>query len=309
MKILVKKENVTPEFGCKPEERAVEELINYGIINLNKPAGPTSHQVTDYVKKILNIKKAGHSGTLDPGVTGVLPIATERATRIVQYLLKAGKEYVCLMYIHKQIEKEKIKKLFEEFTGKIKQIPPVRSAIKRVERERFIYYINILEIDGQHVLFKIGCEAGTYIRKLVHDFGIKLKTGAHMKQLIRTKVGPFTDQDWYSLHDLKDAYEFWRQGDEIEIRKIILPIEKAIEHLPKIWIFDSTIKPLIHGTDLYIPGIVKVEAGIKEGENIAIMSLKNELVCISQAKMNSEDILKLDKGIAAKTKKVFMRNI
>ncbi|MEW6063156.1 MAG: RNA-guided pseudouridylation complex pseudouridine synthase subunit Cbf5 [Nanoarchaeota archaeon] len=307
-KILLKKEAETSrEYGISPEDRSTKELINYGIINLNKSDGPTSHQVSDYVQKILNIKKAGHSGTLDPGVTGVLPIALGRATRIVEYLLKAGKEYVCLMHLHKPISEDLIKKTFEEFTGKIKQLPPIKSAVKRVLREREIYYVNILETKNQDVLFKIGCQAGTYIRKFVHDFGQKLKIGAHMSQLVRTKVATFTDKDWITLYDLKDAYEFYKQGDEKQLRKCILPIEKAVEHLPKIWVFDTTVDSLCHGAQLSIPGISKLESEIKEKDIIAILTLKNELICIGTAMLNSEEILKNMKGIVVKVNKVFMK--
>ena len=183
--ILVKKESLG-NFGINPENRTVEQLINYGIVNIDKPQGPTSHQVSGYVKKILGISKAGHSGTLDPNVTGVLPVALGRATRIAQALLPAGKEYVALMYLHKPIEEEKIKKAFNDFTGKIRQKPPVKSSVRRIERIREIYYIDILEIDNQDVLFRIGCQAGTYIRKYIHDLGQKLGCGAHMEGLRRT---------------------------------------------------------------------------------------------------------------------------
>ncbi len=167
-KILVKKEAETDnKLGCKPEERTTEEIINYGIVNINKPQGPTSHQVSDYVQKILGITKSGHSGTLDPHVHGVLPIALGRATRIVQALLKAGKEYVGIMHLHKDIEEEKVKLVIKKhFIGKIKQIPPLKSAVKREERTREIYYFDILEKQEKDVLFITGCEAGTYIRKL-----------------------------------------------------------------------------------------------------------------------------------------------
>src|SRR3989344_3125683 len=208
--ILVKKEE-QGIFGKYPEERTIEELIHYGIININKSAGPTSHQVAEYVKRILKIKVSGHSGTLDPNVSGCLPVALDKATRITQFLLTAGKEYICLMHIHKDIPPSKIHKTAKEFVGKIKQLPPIKSAIKRQLREREIYYITILETQGRDVLFKIGCQAGFYIRKFCFDFGIKLGTKAHMAQLIRTKAGPFTDKDWYSLQDLKDAYEFYKQ--------------------------------------------------------------------------------------------------
>src|SRR3989338_893388 len=276
--ILTKKEAKTDaKFGCKPEDRPVEELINYGIVNIDKPSGPTSHQTSDFVQKILGISKAGHSGTLDPGVTGVLPIALGRATRIVQTLLKSGKEYITLMHLHKNVDEELIKKTFNEFIGKIEQMPPIRSAVKRQLRTREIYYLNILEIDNQDVLFKVGCEAGTYIRKLAHDIGKKLNTGAHMASLIRTRVSSFTDKTWHSLHDLKDAYVLYKEnGDEKEIRKVILPIEIAVEHLPKIWVNDNAISTLCHGADLSIPGISKYN-NFDEDNIVAIMSLKDEL--------------------------------
>jgi len=210
------------------------------------------------------------------------------------------------MHLHKLISESKIQQTAEEFTGKIKQIPPIKSAVKRQLRTREVYYFNILEIDGQEVLFKIGCEAGTYIRKICDDFGKKLGIGAHMAQLIRTKAGPFKDSFWHNLHDLKDAYEFYKQGNEKEIRKVILPIEKAIGYLPKIWVLDNCVDTLCHGSDLNIPGISKLNE-FKEEETVAVLTLKNELICLGEAVINSKDILKKEKGKAVKTHKVFMK--
>ena len=176
-KILVKKETETDEkLGCKPEERPTEEMINYGVVNIDKCQGPTSHQVSDFVQKILHINKSGHSGTLDPKVTGVLPVALSRATRIVQVLLTAGKEYVGIMHLHKDVSERKLKSTIKKFfLGEIEQMPPIKSAVKRQLRTREIYYFDILEKDKQDALFVVGCQAGTYIRKLIHDLGLKLK--------------------------------------------------------------------------------------------------------------------------------------
>ncbi len=306
--VLIKREAIgSDEFGCFPNERPIEELINYGIINLNKPSGPTSHQVSDYVQRILNISKAGHSGTLDPKVTGALPIALGRATRIVQTLLKSGKEYVGLMHLHKEVSESEINILAKEFIGKIKQIPPIRSAVKRREREREIYYLKILEISDKEVLFKIGCEAGFYIRKFCVQFANKLNTNAHLVQLVRTKAGPFTDKDWYSLHDLKDAYTLYKEeNNEKDLKKIILPVEDAIRHLPKIWILDSAVNTVCHGANLSVPGISKLESCVKKDDSVAILTLKNKLVCLGKALINSEEILSEEKAVAVKTSKVFM---
>ncbi|MEK6933047.1 MAG: PUA domain-containing protein [Nanoarchaeota archaeon] len=165
--IFIKKESETNwGYGQDPYKRPISELINYGVLNMNKQEGPSSHQFTDYIKRILNIDKAGHGGSLDPRVTGVLPVALGRATRITQNLLKAGKEYIGIMHLHKRLNDELVYKITNDFLGKIKQLPPVRSAVKRQLRTREIYYLNILEIQDKAVLFKIGCESGTYIRKL-----------------------------------------------------------------------------------------------------------------------------------------------
>ena len=308
-KILVKKEAKTNEkLGCKPEERTTEEIINYGVVNVNKCQGPTSHQVSDYVQKILNINKSGHSGTLDPHVHGVLPVALGRATRIVQTLLKSGKEYIGIMHLHKDVGETKLKETIKNnFTGKIKQIPPIKSAVRRIKREREIYYFDILEKQDNDVLFVVGCEAGTYIRKLIHDLGQKLKIGAHMQELRRTKAGPFNEDTLFTLQDLTDAYHFYKKESNGKfLRKVIQPTENAIKHLPKIWVFDTTVDTLCHGADLNIPGISKLNDNIAQNDAVAIMTLKDELIALGKATLNSEEIIRKDKGLAVKTDKVFM---
>jgi len=307
--VLIKKSSETnPDYGFDPNYLVIEELINYGIINLNKPAGPTSHQCSAYVQKILHIKKSGHSGTLDPNVTGLLPTALGRATRIVQTLLKAGKEYIAVMHLHKPIPGGKIKSVLKQFTGKIKQLPPIISAVKRQLREKEIYYLEMLEMNNQDVLLRIGCEAGTYARKLIHDIGQKLGCGAHMAELRRTKVACFNEKtNLVTLHDLADAHHYWKnENNETQLRYCIQPIENAVKHLPKVWVLDTTVNALSHGIDLAIPGISKLHSGIKKDDLVAVFTLKNELVSLGTAKLSSQEIIDNEKGIAFKIKKVFM---
>ncbi len=306
-KVIVKRQAETnDEYGCRPENRKIKDQIDYGVVVINKPAGPTSHQVAEYVKRILKIDKAGHSGTLDPNVTGVLAIALGRATRVVETLLKSGKEYVALMHLHDNVDEDKIRQAFSEFTGKIMQLPPVKSAVRRRLREREIFYLQLLEINEKEVLFRVGCQAGTYIRKLIHDIGQKLGVGAHMQQLIRTKAGPYTDEQWHSLHDLKDAYEFYLQGDDKHLKKIILPIESAVVNMKKVWILDGAVDAVCHGASLYLAGIAKIDDGIMRGNDVAIMTLKDELVGIGKTVFDSGGMKKHDKGVAVKLFKVFM---
>lgn len=308
--VVIKDEDAetNPKWGYPPEKRPIELHLQFGVINLDKPPGPTSHEVVAWIKKLLNLQKAGHGGTLDPKVTGVLPVALERATRVVQALLPAGKEYIALMHLHGNVSEDKIKAVMREFEGEIIQRPPLRSAVKRRLRTRKVYYIEVLEIDGKDVLFRVGVEAGTYIRSLIHHMGLALGVGAHMAELRRSRSGPFReDETLVSLHDLIDAYHFWKDdGIESYFRNSIQPMEKAVEHLPKVWIKDSAVAAVTHGANLAVPGIVRLHKGIKPGDLIAIMSLKDELVALGKAKMSTQEMLTKAKGIAVDVEKVFM---
>nr|2RFK_A Chain A, Probable tRNA pseudouridine synthase B [Pyrococcus furiosus] len=308
--VLIKDENAetNPDWGFPPEKRPIEMHIQFGVINLDKPPGPTSHEVVAWIKKILNLEKAGHGGTLAPKVSGVLPVALEKATRVVQALLPAGKEYVALMHLHGDVPEDKIIQVMKEFEGEIIQRPPLRSAVKRRLRTRKVYYIEVLEIEGRDVLFRVGVEAGTYIRSLIHHIGLALGVGAHMSELRRTRSGPFKeDETLITLHDLVDYYYFWKEdGIEEYFRKAIQPMEKAVEHLPKVWIKDSAVAAVTHGADLAVPGIAKLHAGIKRGDLVAIMTLKDELVALGKAMMTSQEMLEKTKGIAVDVEKVFM---
>src|SRR3989338_5350507 len=182
-----------PKYCCPPQELRLPQLLRSGIVIVDKPSGPTSHQVSAYVRDILGLSRTGHSGTLDPKVTGVLPVALEASTRLTACLLTAGKDYVCLMHLHKPIERAVLEEAFKAFTGTIQQMPPVRSAVKRQWRARNVYSLEILDLEGQDVLFRVSCQAGTYIRKLCHDMGEALGAGAHMSELRRTRAGPYDE--------------------------------------------------------------------------------------------------------------------
>ncbi len=305
--VLVKAEAETDlRYGCPPEKRTLKQLLDYGVVNIDKPKGPTTHQAADYVKKILQLDKAGHSGSLDPAVTGVVIVALGKSTKVVHYLLHAGKQYVCIMHIHQAVDEKKIREVMNAFVGKIMQMPPVKSAVKRQWREKSVYEIEVLEIDKQDVLFRVDCEAGTYIRKLVHDIGQKLGCGAHMAELRRTKVGTFDESTKTTLQELQDAFVFWKDGDESHLKKILMPMEKSVEHLPKIWIFDTTVDSICHGATLNVPGISKIDSPANVGEPVAIMTLKNELVAVGSLQMSPENVMANQKGLVVKIERVFM---
>lgn len=307
--VFVKSEDSSDEkSGIRPEERPIQEYIQKGVVNLDKPAGPTSHEVTSWVKKILELEKAGHSGTLDPNVTGLLPVMLGHATKAVDALLTAGKEYICLMKLHNEVPEKELKSVFGEFKGEIYQKPSIISAVKRETRVRNIYYLELLEVEDKNVLFRVGCEAGTYIRKLCHDMGMAMGTGAHMQELRRTKSGPFREYEtMITLHDLKDAYVEWKEnGNEAMLRKVILPMERALMHLPKLVIRDNAVDALCHGAGLAVPGVLTLESDIERGDPVAIFTQKGEAVSFGVAQMKTLEILKAATGIVATTDRVFM---
>jgi H/ACA ribonucleoprotein complex subunit 4 len=185
-------------------------------------------------------------------------------------------------------------------------MPPEQAAVKREERDREIYEIDVLEINGRDVLFRVACEGGTYIRVLCEDIGDELGCGAHMHELRRTRSGRFTEDQAYSLHDVLDAYLFWQEAGDEEITNIIRPLEDVLLHLPAVVIRDSAVDAICHGADLAVAGILQVDTGIIPGSQVAILTLKGEGVAIGLAQLSTRDIMEKDKGIAVDTKRVLM---
>ncbi len=307
-RIVLKKNKTDPKFGKKPKDRTVDELLEYSFLNIDKPKGPTSHQVDAWIKKILETKKVGHSGTLDPNATGVLPVGVGGSTKLLQYLLPAGKEYISLMKLHKDVSKENIKEVCKSFIGKINQLPPVRSAVRRRKRKRTIYYLNILDIINRDVLLQVGCESGTYVRTLVVDIGKKLKTGAHLAALRRSRVGNIYEKDICYLQDLKDAVVFYKEDkDERYLKKILKPVEELLNYLPKIIISDSAVDALCHGANLMKPGIAEMDTDLKKNDLVLIKTLKGEAVAVGKMEMSTVDIVQKQKGECVNLEKVIMK--
>jgi H/ACA ribonucleoprotein complex subunit 4 len=231
----------------------------------------------------------------------------ESATKVVQTLLPAGKEYVCAIRLHGDVPEDKFRNVVSELVGPIYQRPPLRSSVRRRLRIREIYYIELKEMEARNGLLRVGCEAGTYIRKLCHDIGEILGCGAHMKELRRTRTGPFREDTLANLYDVVDAYHFWKEdGDESFLRRVIQPMEKALEHLPKMFIRDSAVDSICHGANLTVPGIVKLESETAVGSLVTIFTLKNEAVALGSAKMSSEEIYSSNHGIAVEVDRVLM---
>lgn len=305
---LIKAEATTnPHYGKQPLHRTMDEYIHNGVVIVDKPAGPSSHQVAAWVRDIFGLQKAGHGGTLDPDVTGVLPVALSNATKTIGLLHEAGKEYVAVMRLHGDRNEEEIRDACRQFVGTVTQLPPERAAVKREERQREIYKLDVMEIQGRDVLFRVACEGGTYIRVLCEDIGEVLACGAHLHELRRIRSGRFTESDTWPLHDILDAYVFWQEDGDTEITNIIRPMEDALLHIPAVVVRDSAIDAICHGADLAVAGILQVDTGILSGSRVAIVSLKGEGVAIGEAQLSTRDIMEQDQGIAVDTTRVLMR--
>ncbi|WP_456469195.1 RNA-guided pseudouridylation complex pseudouridine synthase subunit Cbf5 [Archaeoglobus sp.] len=304
----IRDDAITDEnYGCYPTKRPMEEYIKKGFVCIDKPMGPSSHEVVVWVRKILEVKKTGHAGTLDPRVTGVLPVFIETATKLVKFLQESSKEYICLMRLHGDKRREDIERVMKMFVGRIYQRPPLKSAVKKRLRIREVYEIEILEVEGRNVLFRVVTESGTYIRKLCRDIGEVLGTGAHMQELRRTRTGKFGEDMCYTLQDLLDAYIFWKEeGEERYLREIIKPMEMAVADIPKIVVKDTAVDAICHGANLSVRGVAYVEKTVKKGNTVAVFTLKNELVALGKAMMDAEDIFRLKKGVAVDVERVLM---
>jgi len=286
-------------FGKKPSERTIEERLNFGFVVIDKPRGPTSHQVSSWVKEIVRAKKAGHVGTLDPNVTGVLPVGLEKATRLADYLHEEGKEYVGIMILHKDVPEDVVREIFREFTGEIFQYPPVRSAVARTLRKRKIYKLTLLEKKDRLVLFRASVESGVYIRTLCRDIGDALLVGANMLELRRIRSGPVDENKMVTLQKLKDAYELYKQGDPELLNKIIIDPEEITRDFPFVRIKDSAVDAMAHGSKIYRSGILE---DYGEGNIVRILSTKDELLAMGKREGNEikpETVL-IERGIYPK---------
>ena len=307
--IIVNDSGTDENYGYYPYNRPIRNLLNYGLILLDKPPGHTSHEVVSYVKKILGLEKAGHSGTLDPGTTGLLPIGLEEGTKIVPVLLLGPKEYVALARIHNQIPVEKLTKIIKEFTGQIFQKPPQRSSVKRQTRIRTIYEMDLLDQYDRLILMRVLCESGTYIRKLIYDIGEILEAGASMIELRRTKVWDFNDESKFvRLHDLVDAFFLYTEKKEEEkLRKLILPIESALTHIPAVVIRDTAVDALCHGAQLALPGVVSIPKNLKKDDLVGIYTQKGEIVGLGISLLEFDDFFKQKKGMSFQIKRIVMK--
>ena len=307
--VVVDDSSTNDGYGYNPFNRPLNILLDYGLILIDKPSGPTSHEIASWVKRILKINKTGHSGTLDPGTTGLLPMGLGEATKALSVLLLGPKEYYSVSRLHSNYSTKQILSIIQEFTGDIFQKPPQRSSVKRETRIRRIYELDLLEKTSNLILLRTLCESGTYIRKLIYDIGELLGSGATMVELRRTRVSKFSESNSLTkLHDLHNAFNLYQQkNDETRLRDMILPIELCLSIIPSVIIRDTAVDALCHGAQLAIPGITQLSKDIRRGSIVGIYTIKGEIVGLATALMDVDQILKYDKGVAFSMKRLIMK--
>mmetsp|Transcript_31640 Transcript_31640/g.96823 ORF Transcript_31640/g.96823 Transcript_31640/m.96823 type:complete len:456 (-) Transcript_31640:513-1880(-) len=297
--------------GATPLKRPLLEYLKYGVINLDKPANPSSHEVVAWIRRILRTEKTGHSGTLDPKVTGCLIVCLNRATRLVKSQQGAGKEYIAVVRLHAAIEGARaLDGALEQLTGALFQRPPLISAVKRQLRVRTVYKNTLIEYDNDRHLgiFRVSCEAGTYIRTLCVHLGLMLGVGGHMQELRRSRSGALSEHaHMVTMHDVLDAqYMYDQQKDESYLRHVIKPLELLLTRHKRLVLKDSSVNAVCYGAKLMLPGLLRFANDIEVGEEVVLMTTKGEAVAVGIAQMTTADMAHCDHGVVAKIKRVIM---
>lgn len=297
--------------GSSPLQRDIKSYVKSGCINLDKPSNPSSHEIVAWLKRILRVDKTGHSGTLDPKVTGCLIVCIDRATRLVKSQQGAGKEYVGVLRLHNAIEsKAKLLQAIEHLQGPVFQRPPLISAVKRQLRIRSIYDSKLLDYDENRNLavIHINCEAGTYIRTLMVHLGLLCGTGGNMLELRRVRSGIMNEnKHMVTMHDVLDAqWSLDNNSSEDYLRRCIMPMETLLTGHKRIMVKDSCVNAICYGAKIMVPGILRFDDGIEKGQQIVCITTKGEGVCIAIAEFTSAQLATTQHGCAAKIKRVIM---
>jgi len=291
----------TPQGPPPLPERSVPERLAFSILPVDKPSGPTSHDVVLKVARTLGVRKAGHGGTLDAGVTGVLPVFLGRATRLSSLLLASGKEYVCTARFHRDVTAGEVEEGTRPFLGTIRQLPPVRSRVKRRVRTRSIHALEVLSVEGRDAVLRVSCQAGTYIRKLVHDLGASMGVGAHMHRLRRTRSGPYRERDAVSLETLAKAA---RTGDEETLRRFLHPGEELASLFPRLVVDEGAARAVAFGTALAAPGLIGFEAPFEKGDEAAVLDEAGRWIALVDMLVDAGTLAGMERGLAARIRRV-----
>ena len=299
-----------PKFGCNPKDRTLESLLDAGVILVDKPRGPSSHQLTAWAREMLGIQRLGHGGTLDPFATGLLTMLCGKATRLTEMVLTGDKKYIAVIRFGREVTLPELEDLLNSLNGEIYNVPPLESAVKVRVRTRIIHEMKIIEDDSEAnlVAMSITCNAGTYIRTLARDIGLLLDTNCELVELHRDKTGSFSQSNACTMQQLTDAVFLWKEHeDDKALRKLIAPVESILGDFPRIIVKDGAAAAIAHGAALARPGVVSIDEGIERGDLVVIETLKGEAVAIAETNSGVAKIESMEHGEVARPKVVLMQ--
>lgn len=257
---------------------------------VDKPRGPSSHQVTAWVRDLLRVDRAGHAGTLDPGVSGVLVMSLGKALRLLPLLLTFPKRYITVVTLHGPAPPASVERVLKEFQGPIYQTPPVRSAVRRERRVRTIHRLTLIERSGRELLLEVQADSGTYIRTLAVDLGEALGCGANMTELRRISTGPFSEKEAVSLATLADMVARADEGHPEDLVRAFQSPRTVWGRFPQVVVKDSAVDALAHGADLAAQGVLKVTHDFPAQATVILVTRKEELVGLGESLVSSEEL-------------------
>ncbi len=299
--------STNPSIGGEPDSRDVMERLASGFILLDKPAGPTSHQLASWARDMFGLERLGHGGTLDPFATGVLPLMAGKAMKLTKKILTHKKTYICVFRFSTAPDEARLAEVMKQLTGRVYNVPPEVSAVKVQVRTRKIYTFENIEIKGNDMIARVYCEAGTYIRTIARDMGLLLDMKVQLKELRRETTGVFKLEDCITMQELADAIWLWKECDQPEaLLRVIHPIEKLLLDLPSATVKDSAAAALAHGAPLLRPGIVNIKSDVKAGKQVMIETLKGEAVGIVTLTLSTNEIAALSEGEVARPSMVLL---
>ena len=286
---------------------SVQERFEQGTFLLvDKPRGPSSHQVTAWVRDLLGVASAGHAGTLDPNVSGLLRVGVGPALKLLPLVLEFPKRYVAAVRLHAEAPPRDLARVLEEFTGPIYQTPPVRSAVKRERRVRTVHRLRLIEREKPWLLLEIVADSGTYVRTLAVDLGEALGVGAHLEELRRTATGPFDEKDGVGLTTVADAVAAHRDGDPAPLLSLLHPIEEVWRHFPSVVLKDGAASAVAHGAGLASGGVLALPRPFARGDRVVLVDRSGELVATGVAQHDSAGFAAVRHGWVVAETRVFV---
>ncbi len=293
--------------GAPVLQRSLEERLDAGLILIDKPAGPTSHQVAAWAKDILGIDHLAHGGTLDPFATGLLTLMTGRARRLTSQVLGHDKEYIGVLKVGGDADMASLEEAINSLRGEIYNVPPSESAVKVQVRTRRIRAFEILDSKERLAAIRVACDAGTYIRTLARDLGLMINSPIQLVELRRTRSGRFTEQNCVPMEDLVDAVYLWKEkGDASAMLRLVSPIDVLMDGRSGLILKDGAVSAVSHGAPLTRPGIQAIQGDFESDEEIVLWSMKGEVVAIANATRGTAEIPLIKVGEVAKPSLVLL---